>query len=197
MFPGSPQPQFISWSNLKEDGYNLELLFLSSHTGTHMDAPFHFVNKGSKIHEIPVGRLLGRAILVKIPKGANQTITKRDLLAFEHQHRRIPENASVFFHTGWQRFLRDSAYFMENPGLSEAAAKYLASKNANLVGIDAPSIDCGNNLQFPVHKILSRNDVLIVENLANLGRLDDGFDFTILPLKLRDATGSPVRAVAF
>ncbi len=47
-FPGSPQPNFIPWENVKEDGYNLELLFLSSHTGTHMDAPHHFLEKGAK-----------------------------------------------------------------------------------------------------------------------------------------------------
>ena len=51
-FPGSPQPNFIPWENLKDDGYNLELLFLSSHTGTHLDAPYHFFDDGKKIHEI-------------------------------------------------------------------------------------------------------------------------------------------------
>ena len=53
-FPGSPTPQFLSWSDLQEDGYNLELLFLSSHTGTHIDAPFHFVKNGIKIDQIPI-----------------------------------------------------------------------------------------------------------------------------------------------
>ena len=47
-FLGSPTPQFINWSNIKSDGYNLELLFLSSHTGTHLDAPYHFDKKGQK-----------------------------------------------------------------------------------------------------------------------------------------------------
>ena len=45
-FPGSPSPQFIPWSSINDEGYNLELLFLSSHTGTHLDAPYHFVKKG-------------------------------------------------------------------------------------------------------------------------------------------------------
>ena len=70
-FPGSPKPQFISWSNLKDDGYNLELLFLSTHTGTHLDAPFHFVKNGMKIHQIPLNRLLGKAILIKLEKTTN------------------------------------------------------------------------------------------------------------------------------
>ena len=67
-FPGSPEVQFLSWSNLKEDGYNLELLFLSSHTGTHLDAPYHFVKDGLKINQIPIKRLIGKGILIKLEK---------------------------------------------------------------------------------------------------------------------------------
>ena len=48
--PGSPQPKLIPWENVRDDGYNLEFLFMSTHTGTHMDAPFHFLEKGAKIH---------------------------------------------------------------------------------------------------------------------------------------------------
>ena len=51
-FPGSPKPKFIPWEKIIPDGYNLELLFLSSHTGTHMDAPFHFLEKGKTIDKI-------------------------------------------------------------------------------------------------------------------------------------------------
>ena len=50
-FPGSPKPQFISWSNIKNDGYNLELLFFSTHTGTHLDAPYHFVKNANAPHD--------------------------------------------------------------------------------------------------------------------------------------------------
>ena len=67
-FPGSPKPQFIFWSDLKKDGYNLELLFLSSHTGTHIDAPYHFVKNGLKINQIPLDRLIGKATIIKLRK---------------------------------------------------------------------------------------------------------------------------------
>ena len=67
-FPGSPQPNFIPWENIKEDGYNLELLFLSTHTGTHMDAPHHFLEKGAKIHEISLEKLVSEAVLIKSKK---------------------------------------------------------------------------------------------------------------------------------
>ena len=196
-FPGSPTPQFISWSNLKEDGYNLELLFLSSHTGTHLDAPFHFVKNGIKIDQIPLGRLMGKAILIKIKKPKNSPIRKSDILEFEKKNGNIPEKSSVFFFTDWQKNLKKDNYFTENPGLALSAATYLAQKKTNLVGIDSPSIDLGKDESFSVHHVLSKNNILIVENLANLNKIQSKeFDFTILPLKLKDATGSPVRAVA-
>ncbi len=196
-FPGSPKPQFIVWSTLKEDGYNLELLFLSSHTGTHLDAPYHFVKNGAKIHQIPLDRLLGNGILIKIKKGKNKAISKNDLISFERKNGNIPKHSSVFFHTEWQKNLKSDYYFTDNPGLSESATKYLISKKINLVGIDSPSIDLGKDKTFSVHKILAKNNILIVENLSNLNKISSKqFDFIILPLKLKDATGSPVRAIA-
>ena len=196
-FPGSPKTQFISWSNLKEDGYNLELLFLSSHTGTHLDAPYHFVKNGLKINQIPLDRLIGKAILIKIKKTKNNAITKSDIILFEKKNGKIPNKSSIFFFTGWQKNLQKKNYFTENPGLDISAAKYIASKKINLVGIDSPSIDLGNDESFNVHHIFSKNNILIVENLTNLKKISlKEFNFTILPLKLKDATGSPVRAIA-
>ncbi len=196
-FPGSPKPQFISWSNLKEDGYNLELLFLSSHTGTHLDAPHHFIKNGLKINQIPLDRLIGKAILIKIKKTKNNAITKSDIVLFERKNGEIPNKSSIFFFTGWQKNLKKKNYFTENPGLDISAAKYIVSKKINLVGIDSPSIDLGNDESFSVHHIFSKNNILIVENLTNLKKISSKeFNFTILPLKLKDTTGSPVRAIA-
>ena len=196
-FPGSPKLQFIPWSTLKEDEYNLELLFLSSHTGTHLDAPYHFAKNGAKIHQIPLDRLLGNGVLIKIKKGKNQVITKNDLILFERKNGNIQKHSSIIFHTEWQKNLNSDSYFINNPGLSESAAKYLVSKEINLVGIDSPSIDLGINRTFIVHKILAKNNILIVENLTNLNKISSKqFDFVILPLKLKDASGSPVRAIA-
>jgi kynurenine formamidase len=196
-FPGSPKPQFIPWNTIKKDGYNLELLFLSSHSGTHMDSPYHFIDNGKKIHEISVNRLSDHAILIRINKKANQSITKNDIINFEKNHGVILKNATVIFATGWQKYLQKKYYFEKNPGLSITAANYLASKKINLVGIDSPSIDLGREKGFSVHHILSKNNILIVENLANLDKIPGNhFNLVVLPLKLKGTTGSPVRAVA-
>ena len=109
-FPGSPKTQLITWSNIKEDGYNMELLFLSSHTGTHIDAPFHFVRNGLKINQIPLDRLIGKGILVKIHKRKNTAITKSDILFFEKNHGIIPNNSSVFFISRWIKNLQKKLF---------------------------------------------------------------------------------------
>jgi len=197
-FPGSPQPSFIPWENVKEDGYNLELLFLSTHTGTHMDAPYHFLEKGAKIHEISLKKLVSETVLIKSKKKDGESITKTDIQKFEKKHGKIASFSSVIFYTGWQRNLQKKYYFTKNPGLSVSAAKYLASKKISLVGIDSPSIDLGTDSKFSVHQIFAKKGMLIVENLANLEKIKSPkFHLVVLPLKLKNATGSPVRAIAF
>ncbi len=196
-FPGSPQPNFISWENIEKDGYNLELLFLSSHTGTHIDAPYHFLKKGQKIHQIVIKRLVTEAVLIKIRKSADQAITKTDIERFEKKHGIIDDGSTIIFHTGWQKNLQKKSYFLRNPGLAVSGARYLASKKINLVGIDSPSIDLGKDGKFSVHHILAKNGILIVENLANLEKIhSEKFHLIVAPLKLKNATGSPVRAMA-
>jgi len=197
-FPGSPRLSFIPWENVKEDGYNLELLFLSTHTGTHMDAPYHFLEKGAKIHEISLKKLVSEAVMIKSKKKGGESITKTDIQKFEKKHGKIVGFSSVIFLTGWQRNLQKKYYFTKNPGLSVSAAKYLASKKINLVGIDSPSIDLGKDSKFSVHQIFAKKGMVIVENLANLEKIKSSkFHLVVLPLKLKNATGSPVRAIAF
>ena len=171
VFPGSPHPHFVPWEKIKDDSYNLELLFLSTHTGTHMDAPHHFLEKGAKIHEISLEKLVSEAVLIKSKKNGDDSITKTDIQKFEKKHGKIDGFSSVIFYTGWQRNLQKKSYFTKNPGLSVSAAKYLASKKVSLVGIDSPSIDLGTDSKFSVHQIFAKKGMLIVENLANLDKI--------------------------
>ena len=197
-FPGSPKPHFVEWETIPKDGYNLELLFLSTHTGTHIDAPFHFMKNGKKIHEIKPERLVNEAVLIKVGKKANRSISKTDIRKFEQKNGKIENGSTVIFYTGWQKNLNKEFYFTENPGLSVSAAKYLISKKINMVGIDSPSIDLGTDSKFSVHHVLAKNNILIVENLANLGMIkSNNFHLITSPLKLKNATGSPIRAFGF
>ena len=196
-FPGSPKPHLIPWESIVPDGYNLELLFFSSHSGTHMDAPRHFLQKGRTIDQIPTSRLATKAVLVKIEAPPNGRITRKDIVRYESGNGAIHAGSAVVFSTGWSKRLQDESYFKKNPGLSAAAARYLASRHVGMVGIDSPSIDAGNSPGFPAHHILCGCDILIVENLVNLDRIKKPkFKLVVLPLKLKGATGSPVRAIA-
>jgi len=141
---------------------------------------------------------VSEAVLIKSKKKNGESITKIDIQKFEKNHGKIASFSSVVFYTGWQRNLQKKYYFTKNPGLSVSAAKYLASKKINLVGVDSPSIDLGKDSKFSVHQIFAKKGILIVENLANLEKIKSSkFHLVVLPLKLKNATGSPVRAIAF
>lgn len=196
-FPGSPRPQFISWADKKSDGYNLELVFLSTHSGTHLDAPYHFIENGLRIDKIPLNRLITDAFLCDIRKGPDEAITRGDIVGFEARSGKIPANSAIIFKTNWSQNVSRRDYFTKNPGLTADAARYLLRRRPSLVGIDSPSIDSGRDSKFSSHHILLRKNILILENLCNLDKIrKTNFRLIVLPLKLKDATGSPVRAVA-
>jgi kynurenine formamidase len=191
VFPGSPQPSFIPWSRFESHGYDLEAMFMSTHTGTHVDAPSHFVPGLASIDAIPAGRLVCSAVLIKANKRANELVEQEDLAGEQ-----IRQGNAVVISTGWERRVSSSSYMTENPGLSADCVKYLVNKKVNAVAIDGPSIDAGRDVTFTAHKILLRRSILIVENLCNLGRIPNRFTLVLSPLKLGGATGSPARVLA-
>ena len=193
VFPGSPQPSFITWSKLEIHGYSSEAMFLSTHTGTHIDAPSHFIQDSRTIDKLDVSRFVSRAILLKTPKRADQLIMRSDIANCE-----INANDTVIFATGWEDWHKKDNYMSNNPGLSADAAEYLVSNRVNAVAIDGPSIDRGLDNHFITYSILLSNDIPIIENLCNLEELSSAKSFTLIvnPLKLVGASGSPVRAIA-
>ena len=194
VFPGSPLPKFITWNKMEIHNYHSEVVFMSTHTGTHMDAPSHFVTGVSSIDQIPVNRFISRAILVKISKTSDELITAGEI---EASKIKILEGNSVVFSTSWENEVDNDYYFNHSPGLSEDAAEYLIDKRVNAVCIDSPSIDRGSDINFPVHKLLLSKDILIVENICKLSKLDNqNFTLIMMPLKLSGASGSPIRAIA-
>src|ERR1043165_10281896 len=87
VFPGSPLPKFITWTKMDVHQYHSEVIFMSTHTGTHMDAPSHFVNDFSSIDKIAVNRFISNAILIRIKKGLYQLITKREIKELNEKKR--------------------------------------------------------------------------------------------------------------
>lgn len=165
---------------------------MSTHTGTHMDAPSHFVNGKPSVDRIPASKFVADGIAVRIPKKANGLVKESELDGHD-----IRENDAVVIATGWENHARAKNYMSQNPGLSAGAAKFLARRKVSVVAIDGPSIDAGADATFTAHKILLGNDVLVVENLCNLQKLPKKrFTLVMAPLKLQGSTGSPVRALA-
>ena len=194
VFPGSPLPKFITWTKMDVHNYDSEVIFMSTHTGTHMDAPSHFTSNGSTIDKISVKRFISDAILIKLTKGSNQLITADEIKASNVS---IKQGDTIVLSTLWENEIDKDYFFSHSPGLAEDAAKYLIARKVNAVCIDSPSIDRGSESSFAVHKLLLSNEILIVENLCNLDKLNcQYFTLIMTPLKLSGATGSPIRAIA-
>jgi kynurenine formamidase len=194
VFPGSPLPKFIPWTKMDVHNYDSEVIFMSTHTGTHMDAPSHFTSNGSAIDNISVERFISNAILIKLTKGSNQLITADEIKASNVS---IKQGDTIVLSTLWENEIDKDYFFSHSPGLAEDAAKYLITKKVNAVCIDSPSIDRGSESSFAVHRLLLSNEILIVENLCNLNKLNcQYFTLIMTPLKLSGATGSPIRAIA-
>ena len=207
VYPGSPQPSFIPWSTFECQGYDSEAMFMSTHTGTHVDAPSHFRPGLASIDMISSDRLVCNAVLIRAQKRANQLIEQQDIDK-QQQQQQIGQGDAVVIVTGWEKKHSGSRNYMsQNPGLSEQAARYLCRNKVNAVAIDCPSIDTAADSRFTAHHILLSNNILVVENLCNLDRItsrnrkssnSSGVTFTLIisPLKLGGATGSPARVLA-
>ena len=194
VFPDSPKVNILQWSNFDNHKYASEVLFASTHVGTHVDAPYHFQKYGTTVEKIPLNRLIieENVKVLKIEKQDNEKIEVGDLRDYN-----IMKNDTILINTNWVLNRTLDKYYKKNPGLSEAAAKYLAEAEINLVGIDGPNIDPADDHDFNSHGIFSANDIPIIENLINLDRLlNKKFIFVALPLKLKNCSGSPVRALA-
>lgn len=194
VFPGSPNLKILKWSNYDLHQYDSEVIFTSTHLGTHMDAPIHFASGGEPVEGIPLKKtvVLDNTRVLKIIKNDHEYIGVNEIKKYN-----IEKNDTVLINTGWSSNKLKDKYFKKNPGLSKMAAEYLSDLGINLVGIDSPSIDPALDKEFSSHKVFSSKSIPIVENLVNLDKIKkDNFIFIALPLKLKNCSGSPVRAVA-
>lgn len=210
IFPGDPVPSIKRGLTHENDYCHVDVLTLGSHTGTHIDAPFHFLNKGKKINEFPVQRFVGDGVLIDVSaKSDRGVIEPADVESYEDE---IAEGDFVIFKTGRDKYFGTARYYL-HPYLSAEGARLLVKMGVSLVGIDALNIDPTyygrpdtdqsakelpdeERYGYPVHDILLDNDILIVENLCNLDQIKQPKGvYSFLPLKLKDSDGSPIRAV--
>ncbi len=200
MFPAYPPPAFTQWTTREAHGFYAESLFLISHTGTHVDAPFHFEPTGKKLHDVPLDRFVATGHVLDLrglpPKGA--ILPKHLTAARRAGSNRVRRGDAILLRTGWWERRRGTpAYLSKNPGLADAAAKLLVEWGAGIVGIDTANIDRPDDATYPAHHTLLQADVPIIENVANLAALRSSTFFLLaLPLRLEGVSGSPIRLVA-
>lgn len=179
-------------------------LTMGEHTGTHLDAPIHFVRSGPAhygVDEVPLDRLAGRAATIDATNlGPDELLSADRIHAWEEEHGRIGAGDGVLIRYGWEdRWATgpEGRCFLDDwPGLGEEAAQHLVERGVSLVGCDTMSIDAKASGESPAHYALLGNEVYIVENLRNLDRLPPFCLFVAFPLKIRGGSGSPVRAAA-
>ena len=196
LFPGTPQPQLEAICTHERDGFRETRLALTSHVGTHVDAPAHVLPGGRTLDVLDASAFVGSALVVDcrgLGEGAR--------IEIERVERMRPAADGVdflLFDTGWSEYWGSDAYFGPYPCLSEAVVDYALRTGKKGIGLDTAGIDPVESLEMPLHRrFFSRGGTLIVENLTNLKNLGaEAFTLAVLPLKYADADGAPARAVA-
>lgn len=193
LYPGSKPPEFTTPFTIKKDGFTERNLSLSSHTGTHIDAPAHIIPRGATLDQWPVNRFAGRAVVLDVTNLKTPHIQLEKLRRHETL---IKESEFVLLHTGWSRYWNQQKYFEGYPVLNLEAALWLADFQLKGVGVDTISVDEPDSTTLPIHNILLEGGTVIIENLVYLEQLPlTDFTFCCFPLKLEGAEASPIRAV--
>jgi kynurenine formamidase len=198
VYPDTAPPTFEVTNTVEKDGYREHHISMFSHTGTHIDAPSHIFHIGRSLDQFTVDQFIGKAIVIDCI-GRNE-ISLEYLQTFESK---IAKVDFILFYTGWQDKWNTKEYSEDCPVPTKEAATWLTKFNLNGVGVDAFSLDkinsalAVNEESLPNHHILLGKEILLIENLTNLDKLpDEPFTFQCFPLKIENAEGSPIRAVA-
>jgi arylformamidase len=198
-YKGLPAPVVCDWMS-REDSraryaegteFHIGKIEMIANTGTYIDSPFHRYADGIDISELPLKNLVQvSSVVVRVAQNVNK-IADDAFRAIDVRDK------AVLVHTGWDRHWRTDQYFENHPHLTEAAARHLADAGAMLVGIDSFNIDSIADGTRPVHSVLLRQGIPIIEHMCNLAHVPEtGALLTAAPVKVRGMGTFPVRAFA-
>jgi arylformamidase len=184
VYPGDPQIEVTQITSVADDGYMDHTVKMGTHNGTHIDGPAHMIEGGKMLSDFGLDTFIGRGKLVDARNG----LTPAAIDAAG-----VGEGDIVLLYTGASDMYTDPDYYYQTPVVDDEAAMHLIKLGVKMVGLDMGSID---EDPFIVHKALLRKDILIIENLVNLGALLNAeFKIYALPLNLH-VEGAPARVIA-
>ncbi|MDX2443553.1 MAG: cyclase family protein [Bacteroidales bacterium] len=192
IYPGSVKPSIKITGDIIENGYSEHELTLGTHTGTHVDAPSHMILNGKSLDQLPFQKYIGKAIVIPC-KGRKEI----DVTYLETFKEKISQVNYILFYTGWDKNWKSSDYLGDYPTLTPEATQWLTDFNLDGLGFDVISVDKVKVTYQINHHTLLKHEILIIENLTQLDQLpSDIFTFQCIPLKIENADGSPIRAIA-
>jgi kynurenine formamidase len=195
---------------IEEGGFYSQEWTFGEHSGTHTDAPGHFIPGGRHTPELKLRELIVPVVVIDISQRAasnpDAAVRPGDLKRHEKRYGRIPRRAAVFMYSGWESRVNDPQAYKNPdaegqyhfPGWSiEAAEWLLESRRISAIGVDTMSLDIGASTTFDVHLAVLGADKYGVENLANLNRIPpSGAQVFVGVIPWQDGSGGPCRAVA-
>ena len=192
-YPGSPANEIVDAVDFEKEGFRVKTMQITTHSGTHMDAPAHMLRNGKTLDAYPADYFYGKALVIDAVTKAADEISPTVI-------QQISKNCQpdfILFNTNWDKKWGSKEYYASFPHLSSHLADLLSQMNLKGVGIDSPSVDPIDSQGYPVHQILMERGLLILENLCCLDKIGKNeFILAAFPLKTADADGSPIRAMA-
>ncbi|KAF5355088.1 hypothetical protein D9756_005573 [Leucocoprinus leucothites] len=202
VYPGDPHYSAEQITSVAKDGYEVHKLSFGTHTGTHIDAPSHFIQGGLPIDKIPLSTFIGPAVIIDITKNiqAKQRITWSDIESYENE---LKPGVIVLICTGWYEKWGTEEYY-NHPYMPKDIAERFIARGIHIIGVDFLNpdetvLEGESENGFPFHEVVLGAGGIIAENLTNVKALIglSNVHVSLLPLKLEGMDGSPVRAVAW
>lgn len=195
-FAWDPKISVMPHNTVTSIGYNITQVSLSTHQGTHLDAPFHFYDDGKTVDQMRLDQFYGPATLVDLaPGGHLQAKTPLTVERFAPHAAKFQPGAKIIYRTGWSRNFNTPVFFSDFPTLTLDAARWIAERRIGLLGMDTPTPSTD---WMECHHLLLKQgvEIVIVEGLTNLEKLPEKFTFIGFPLNFKGRDGAPIRAVA-
>jgi arylformamidase len=189
VYPGDPPVKIERKATIdkKDAKYNLSRYSFSSHVGTHVDAPFHFIADGKTVDQLPLELLMGRARVVEV---TSPRIDEAALKEFD-----FTADARVLFKTRNSYLWSQPGFVQDYVYITPGAARALVNQGIKLVGIDYLSVEKFGSDTFDTHLTLLGAGTLIIEGL-DLREIEPGdYELICLPMKIQDGDGSPARVI--